>query len=533
MNIVFRFILLVSLTSLQTINAQTKKPNIIFILADDLGYSDVGAYGGEIHTPNLDKMAEQGVRLKNMHNASMCILSRSSFLTGKWWPKAGKGITHGENIAQALRKEGYHTGIIGKWHLESEPNDRGFEYFFGYLKGFSNYFKGSPDYRLNRVPFKNFSANYYSTDAFTDSAINFIKPVNNKKEPFFLYLSFQSPHNPLQAPKEDIAKYRGTYLKGWQAIREARLKKQIQLGIIDKNTPIPAYPQNLPNWDSLTPQQKDLEDLRMSVYAAMVERMDKGIGRLLDALKTNGQADNTFVVFLSDNGTDSFSVVDKMMLQKGLLPGDDDSNYQPGTGWAYAAVTPYRLYKISQHGGGVTTGAIAWGPGFIKKSNIIIPDALHIVDFVPTVLEMIKSKNISSSFKDSLSGQSFYGLLNGKKFERKTPMYFQYMDNRAIKTKNWDLVEIDANGWELYDAKNDPFEVNDLSAKYPLIVKNLNADWLNWWKTEKHVKSYLPETTKGDYNYKPQGDKGSGALYIPSAMPDSLRHKYPLKKYSN
>jgi arylsulfatase A-like enzyme len=181
----------------------------------------------------------------------------------------------------------------------------------------------------------------------------------------------------------------------------------------------------------------------------------------------------------------------------------------------------------------MTLGAIAWGPGFIKKSNIIIPDALHIVDFVPTVLEMIKSKNISSSFKDSLSGQSFYGLLNGKKFERKTPMYFQYMDNRAIKTKNWDLVEIDANGWELYDAKNDPFEVNDLSAKYPLIVKNLNADWLNWWKTEKHVKSYLPETTKGDYNYKPQGDKGSGALYIPSAMPDSLRHKYPLKKYSN
>ncbi|MBK0383697.1 arylsulfatase [Pedobacter sp. SD-b] len=523
------FVLMPMLLCVTSDFAQTKKPNIIFILADDLGYSDVGAYGGEIHTPNLDKMAEEGVKLTNMHNASMCILSRSSLLTGKWWPKAGKGITNGENIAQQLKKEGYHTGLVGKWHLNGEPNDKGFDYFFGYLSGFSNYFKGSPDYRSNRVPFKNFPADYYSTDYFTDRAIDFINPANNKGKPFFLYLSFQSPHNPLQAPKEDIMKYRGSYLKGWQAVREARLKRQIQLGIVDAGTPVPAYPLNLPSWDSLTPRQKDLEDLRMSVYAAMVERMDKGIGRLLGALKKNRQAGNTFVVFLSDNGTDSFSVVDKVMLKRGLLPGDVASNYQPGTGWAYAAVTPYRLYKISQNGGGITTGAIAWGPGIFKQSGTSINNALHIVDVVPTVLDMVNAENITTSFKDSLSGKSFYGLLNGGKFNRKGPMYFQYRDNRAIRTNSWDLVEVDEDGWELYDIKRDPYEADDLSGKYPEVVKSLSANWLNWWKTENHTNKYVPESTKHDYNYKPQGDRGSGALYIPSAMPDSLSHKYPLK----
>lgn len=161
------------------------KPNIIFILADDLGYSDIGAYGGEIKTPNLDKLANEGVKLSNMHNASMCVLSRSSFLSGKWWPKSGKGITKGQNFAQVLQQDGYHTGLIGKWHLAGEPNDKGLDYFFGYLGGFSNYFIGSTDYRLNKTPYKNFDNNYYSTDAFTDKAIDFIKtnPLNEK--PFF------------------------------------------------------------------------------------------------------------------------------------------------------------------------------------------------------------------------------------------------------------------------------------------------------------------------------------------------------------
>lgn len=502
------------------------KPNIIFILADDLGYSDIGAYGGEIRTPNLDKLAHEGVKLTNMHNASMCILSRSSVLSGKWWPRAGKGIVNGENIAQELQRSGYKTGIVGKWHLNGEPNEKGFDYFFGFLSGFSNYFKGSIDYRINQDPFLDFGPNFYSTDAFTEKAIDFIKPSIEDKKPFFLFLTYQSPHNPLQAPKEDVMKYRGGYLKGWQAIRDARIKNQIKFGIVNPETPIPAYPQNLPDWDSLTPEQKDLEDLRMSVYAAMVEKMDAGIGKLMSALEINGQKDNTFIVFLSDNGSDSFSVLDNYLLNRGLLPGDLESNFQPGTGWAYAMVSPYRLYKISQHGGGITTGAIAWGPGIFKQSNTINSSPLHVVDLVPTVLDLVEKAGHKTFFSDSLSGKSFLPLLNGKRFKRKSPMYFQYMDNRAIRTTNWDLVEVDENGWELYNIKKDPFEVNDLSKKYPERVQKLQKAWLNWWKTEEKTEAYIPKSTKKDVNYKPQGDKGSGEVYVPSAMPKELSGKY-------
>jgi len=246
----------------------------------------------------------------------VCSVSRSSLLSGKWWPKAGLGITNGPTVAEQLKKQGYHTGIIGKWHLQGEPNKRGFDYFFGFLGGFYNYFNGSDDYRINQKPFTGFSRNFYSTDAFTDSAIKFIKPDKNpdKEKPFFLYLNYRAPHNPLQAPKGDIMKYRRTYLKGWQAIREARIKKQIALGIIKEGAPLAQYPKNLPDWESLSPEQRDLQDLRMSVYAAMVERMDRGIGRLMKALEANGQKDNTFILFLSDNGNDSFSVLDQAML---------------------------------------------------------------------------------------------------------------------------------------------------------------------------------------------------------------------------
>ncbi|HET8829688.1 MAG TPA: arylsulfatase [Pelobium sp.] len=523
------FLLLISIVS-KGVKAQ-EKPNIIFIVADDLGYSDLGAYGGEIKTPNLDKLANEGVKLSNMHNASMCILSRSSFLTGKWWPKAGEGITKSKNIAQQLKANGYKTGIVGKWHLDGEPNNKGFDYFFGFLGGFSNYYKGSKDYRINQTPFTNFGPDFYSTDAFTDKAIDFLNNTNKEdKQPFFLYLSYQAPHNPLQAPKEDIMKYRGTYLKGWQAVRDTRIKNQINLGLVNPGTAIPAYPQNLPAWETLTPEQKDLEDLRMSVYAAMVERMDKGIGRLMEVIKANGQASNTFIIFISDNGTDSFSVVDKAMLKQGLLPGDPNSNYQPGTGWAYASVAPFRLYKISQHGGGVKTGAIAWGPSVFKKSNAIISAPLHIVDVVPTVLDIVSSKNKTDHILDSLSGKSFLNILNGKCFKPTNPMYFQYMDNRAIRTNKWTLAEVDGGGWELYNIKKDPYEVNNIVQNHPKLVAKLETNWLNWWKTESGTHTYVPESTKEDPNYKPQGDRGSGALYTPSAMPAELSNKYKKSK---
>ncbi|GAB3657428.1 hypothetical protein GCM10028791_29880 [Echinicola sediminis] len=510
-----------------------KQPNIILIVADDLGYSDLGCFGGEIQTPFLNSMANEGVRLPNMHNAGMCVISRSSLLTGQWWPKVGYGIEHGENIAQELKKEGYSTGLIGKWHLNGEPNEKGFDYFFGFLGGYSTYFQGSSDYRENKKIYKDFDNEFYSTDEFSERAVSFVNErAGHKDHPFFLYLSYQSPHNPLQAPKEDIMKYRGTYLSGWQAIREARVKRQRAIGLVNENTPLPGYPQNLPEWESLSFAQKDLEDLRMSVYAAMVERMDNGIGKLLESLKVNGLAENTLVIFLSDNGTDSFSVMDSVMLQKGLLPGDIGSNYQPGTGWAYASVTPRRLYKISQHGGGVKTGAIAWWPKAISNNGALLFDPLHVIDVFPTFLDVAGNMDKKSTDQNNtkvVAGESFAALLKGEEWDRKSPMYFQFMDNRAIRTDRWSLVEIDGNGWELYDTETDPMETHDLSSQYPEKVNELDKQWLIWWKTESGKSTYEPESTQNSPHYKPQGDRGTGAGYIPSAMPANLSSRYPLK----
>jgi arylsulfatase len=508
-----------------------KKPNVIIIVADDLGYSDIGCYGGEVETPALDNLANEGIRFSNMQNASMCVVSRTSLITGNWWTKAGKGITKGPNIAQELKKKGYRTGLVGKWHLNGEPNNKGFDYFFGFLGGYASYYKGFKSYRLNSEKFTDFGENYYSTKAFTERAIDFVSKTDaSSKKPFFLYLSYQAPHNPLQAPMEAIMKYRGKYLKGWEAIRNERIKRQIKMGIIDKSTPIPDYPKNLPNWESLSDAQKDLEDLRMSVYAAMVDQMDAGIGKLIKVLKETKQADNTLIVFLSDNGSDSFSVMDKSLLKRGLLPGDVGSNFQPGTGWAYASVTPHRLYKISQHGGGVKTGAIVWWPNKIKEKGIIKSEHIHFVDIMPTILEATSNKKNkqSNSLINSLSGKSFLNLFESKNWKRKSPLFFQFQDNRAIRTAKWSLVEVDDNGWELYSNQNDPLETNDLSKIKKNVLKKLDKKWNQWWKKYNAGADYKPISTADSPHYKPQGDKGSGVTYKPSAMPKNLSHKYPI-----
>jgi arylsulfatase len=433
-------------------------------------------------------------------------------------------------MAQKLKTSGYRTGLVGKWHLNGEPNDKGFDYFFGFLGGYSSFFEGSKDYRINKEPFNDFGNDFYSTDAFTKRAIDFIKKEeNSKNQPFFLYLSYQAPHNPLQASKKEIMKYRGNYLEGWQAIRDARIKNQIAFGIINKDTPLPDFPENLPDWDSLTPEQKDLEDLRMSVYAAMVERMDKGIEKLMQALEASGQAENTFILFMSDNGTDSFSVMDQEMLKKDLLPGDVGSNYQPGTGWAYASVGPNRLYKISQHNGGVKTGAIAYWPIGIKKVGKFNSEPLHVVDIMPTILDLTNTSANKFSEPNAIAGKSFATLLKGKKIKRKSSLYFQFMDNRAMRTKKWSLVEVDGAGWELYNLKKDPLETNDLSKIHPNYVDQLEADWLRWWIGESGETTYTPESTSTSPHYKPQGDRGTGRNYIPSAMPHNLKYKYQKK----
>lgn len=497
------------------------KPNIIVILADDMGYSDLGCYGSEIPTPHLDSLAAHGARLTRMRNASMCVVTRASLLTGKWWPSALPTFEKTKILPELLKQQNYRTALIGKWHLKGHPMDRGFDHFFGFLNGFTDHFQGSKTYRLDREPFSNFGPDFYSSDAFADRTISFIEKPS--EDPFFIYLSFQAPHNPLQAPKADILQHRGKYLAGWQAIREARFEKQKELGLFPSTATLPPYPKNLPDWNSLTPAQRDLEDLRMATYAAMIEGMDQAIGRIISSLKESKKFDNTFILVLSDNGTDSFSVVDKPMLAQGKLPGDRNSNWQPGTGWAYATVTPWRLYKISQHAGGVTTGAVAhWPSGFAAKDQIL-NQPLLVIDILPTLAQ-------ATRVEVKRDGQSFLPLLQGSSSAPPATSFYQYMDHRAIRTPRYTLTEADASGWELFDIKNDPFETKNLASENPALVQKLNDKWQQWWTTHNRTDSYKPKTAKGNPHYRPQGDRGSGTLYQPSAMPKSLSHRYPLPK---
>ena len=503
--------------------ASAAQPNLIIILADDMGYSDPGCFGGEIATPSLDRLAKEGVRLARFQNGGMCVVSRASMLTGKWWPRALPEFAKTRLLSEQLHGAGYRTGLVGKWHLAGDPMDRGFDSFFGFHAGFADHFTGAPSYREGREPFTKFGADYYSTDAFTDRALSFVK--GDATKPFFLYLSYQAPHNPLQAPAADIAKYRGKYSAGWQAVREARFRRQKEMGIVAASATLPEYPQNLPDWDSLSDAQRDLEDLRMAVYAAMVERMDTGIGRLVEALKQSGKADNTLILFMSDNGPDSFSVVDAAMLKKGILPGDRGSNWQSGTGAAYAHATPWRLYKISQHAGGITSGGIAWWPGATGNVGRIENSRVHMVDVLPTFLE---AAGIAP--RGAQAGESFLPLVKGDAWKRKSPLFFQYMDNRAIRTDEWTLAEVDGSGWELFRADAAPFETTNVAAKNPDVVATLGAQWLAWWRSESGKRDYTPESTKGSPHYKPQGDRGSGAIYVPSSMPSALSNRYPISK---
>lgn len=501
------------------------KPNIIIILADDMGYSDPGCYGGELATPAIDRLADEGLRISRFHNGGMCVVSRASMLTGNWWPRALPNFAKSQLLSEKLHDAGYRTALIGKWHLKGHPMDRGFDHFFGFLEGFADHFSGAKSYRLDRKPFTDFGPDYYSSDAFTDRAIEFIKspPEGGDGGPFFLYLSYQAPHNPLEAPEADIMKHRGKYLAGWQAVREERFTRQKSMGLVPADAKLPAYPENLPDWNSLTAEQRDLEDLRMSVFAAMIERMDRGIGRLLDALKQTGKLDNTLILFMSDNGADSFSVADEPLLKQGKLPGDRESNWQLGTGWAYASVTPWRLYKISQHGGGVTSGAIAWWPGKTGKPGRIANSPVHMIDVMPTFLA---AAGIEAGHMD---GESFLPMIRGNSWARKGPMFFQYMDNRAIRSAGWTMAEVDGSGWQLFDAVKDPLETLDLAQSRPETVALLQDEWLQWWRNESGKPAYVPESTKTGPHYKPQGDRGTGKTYVPSAMPAALSNRHPVR----
>lgn len=501
-------------------SAQTKKlagkkrPNIIIVLADDMGYSDIGAWGSETRTPNLDAMAKGGIRLTQFYNASRCCPTRASLLTGLYQHQAGVGDmmnTRAEaayqgylnqncvTIAEALKQGGYNTLMAGKWHVgqapEHWPVKRGFDHYFGLIDGASSYFTPTMPYRPKQkltiaLDDKEFTPgpNWYSTDEYGKYAVKFIDDNKNTGKPFFLYMAFTSPHWPVQALPEDIAKYKGKYLKGWDKLREERLARQKALGIVPKDQQLSPRDKSIPDWDSLTAEEKDRFDTKMAVYAAMVDRMDQNIGRIRAKLKELHQDKNTIIMFLSDNGASSESIkgpgFTPEVLAANSKPASDPTSFTAYESWgANVSNTPFRLYKHWEYEGGTATPFIAYYPGNIKPGRITDHPA-HITDLMSTCLDyagVAYPKTYHGNSITPTEGRSLKKLFTGQGSWHDRPLFFEHEGNRAVRVGEWKLVsQRPENKWELYNIKTDRAEQNDLSTQYPDKVTQMIALYDQW-----------------------------------------------------
>ncbi len=460
-----------------------KRPNILIVMVDDMGFSDLGCFGSEIQTPTLDTLAGNGLRFTQFYNTAKCHSSRISLLTGLHANQAGQeSLRHGVTTAQVLSDAGYFAAMTGKWHLDDQPTDHGFERFWGHLSGATNCFTGDDTFRLNgrrwEVPDKDF----YVTTANADHAIGFIDEAKDSGKPMYLYMAFNAPHYPLQCFKEDFRVYEDTYQVGWDRIREQRQAKQKQLGLFgdDSVTPAPR-PDHVPPWESLSDDEKDWEAHLMAAYAAMIHRVDIDLGRVLDRLKDQGMFENTLVLFVSDNGACPFDRTRGRGLP--LRPWDPKSFWCYGPGWAHVCNTPFRLYKQNQHEGGIASPAIVhWPAGLKTKPGSITHQPAHLIDVMPTVLELGKATYPEADHQgpvEPMQGRSLLPILAGQTREP-YEMYFCYATNRGIRVGDMKLVSFRQSPWELYDLSADRTELNNLATDRPELVESLRAKWMAW-----------------------------------------------------
>jgi len=494
----------------QTIKSE--KPNIILILVDDMGFSDIGCYGSEIPTPNIDNLAKNGLRFNNFYNSARSCPSRATLLTGLYPHQTGIGMMTTEagndfdfgvsgyrgylnkncvTIAEVLKSAGYHTYMTGKWHLGSDslykrPLQRGFEHYYGCYQGAFSYFdpKGSRSL-IDEADTVRAPKGFYTTDAFTDKAINFINNQNDKK-PFFLYLAYNAPHWPLQAKTEDINKFVGKYMQGWDSIRKARLKKQKELGILNKNMQLSPRDSMLRVWDQLSEEEKIKSDYRMAVYAAQVYAVDYNIGKLVGYLKASGKSDNTLIIFMSDNGACAEPY-------KELGGGKQSDINNPevwgavsyGVGWANVSNTPFRSYKANVYEGGISTPFIASWPAKIKSQKGKITNVRgHILNLMPTILDATKvfyPEIYEGNNIQPLEGISLMpAFLTGKQ-ENSGYQFWEHSYKRAVTKGKWKAIsKVGSDKWELYNIETDRTELHDVSKLYPDVVDDLISRWDEW-----------------------------------------------------
>lgn len=490
---------------------ESVKPNILLIMADDMGYSDLGCYGSEISTPNIDRLAYEGIRFTQFYNAARCCPTRASLLTGLYPHQTGMGgmvrsVLKEEGpyqgylnnscvtLAEVLKTADYKTYMSGKWHVgelpANWPNKRGFDKYYGLVSGAMNYFDISKSKRegLKRVfvkdkkLFEPSAEDFYVTDSFTDEALNYLN--DHDEGPFFMYLAYNAPHWPLHAKPKDIKKYIGKYSEGWKELRKERYKKQIAMGIINPDWELSPQDPRAMEWEDV--EDKERLDLKMAIYAAQIESMDRNIGRVIKKLHDMNQLDNTLIMFLADNG----GCAEGGALGFEALGGWDgelgtkDSYTSYGRSWSNASNTPFRLHKKRVHEGGIATPFIARYPKLIR-GNQITNQVSHIIDVMATVVDLSKAKyptEYNGNEIIPLEGKSLVKIFEGKERDSHDVLYWEHNKNKAIRKGDWKLVSISDGTWELYNLKNDRTEINNLVYEYPELVGELIMDYKLWAK---------------------------------------------------
>ncbi|MEX0324285.1 MAG: arylsulfatase [Puniceicoccaceae bacterium] len=487
-------------------------PNIIFILVDDMGYSDIGCYGGEVQTPHLDQMAGEGMRFTSMYNTAKCFPSRACLLTGLYaqqcnmWKSSTGGIKNAITLGELLRTAGYRTLAVGKHHSSVSLYDRGFDRFYGFFygpgKSCANHFNPGEQRPGEGVPARKKNENraycfddklmvpyytpeerdWYTTDTFTKWALSFLEEYKNEDKPYFLYLSYTAPHDPLHAWPEDIDKYKGVYEAGYESIRNGRFKRMKEMGLIGSDVQLSE--STFRSWSSLSAAQKKDQARRMQVYAAMIDRVDQNIGKLLEKIRELGQEENTLILFASDNGC-SAENVNAGSGEVGSLTRW--SSVQKD--WANVSNTPFRYWKNLSHEGGIRTPFIAYWPGVIHQEGAINHHHLHFIDVMAT-LQDITGAAYPSTFAGNpippIQGESFLPLLKGESMpERSSPLFWQYRNSAAIRDGKWKLVTNsikEPSAWELFDMTVDPTETENLSGHNPEMVEHLKNQWERWFE---------------------------------------------------
>lgn len=490
------------------------RPNIILVMVDDMGYSDIGCYGGEIPTPNIDRLAADGVRFSQFYNAARCCPTRASLLTGLYQHQTGIGHMMSEGrfdfdygvdgyrgqlnrscvtLAEVLGTAGYHTWMTGKWHLGDEMDDRplqrGWDKFYGSLSGAFSYFMPHGDRHLmeGNAPLPPPDPeNYYTTDAFTDKAIDWIKSQEDDK-PFFLYLSHNAPHWPLHAKEEDIEPFVGKYMKGWDAIRKERFERQVEMGLFDRSLGVSPRDPTVRPWSEVPEDQKRRSDYRMAVYAAQVYSIDENMGKLIKALENEDELDDTLIFFLADNGACAEPYNE-------FGGGDFDRINDPttggmvsvGSGWANMQNTPFRQYKNKPYEGGMATPFIAHWPSGIPGTleGIILPDLAHILDVMPTFIDLSGATYPAVMDQELIpepEGQSLLSILKGNGREEPEYLFFEHQMNCVVRSGDWKAIsQFGEWKWELYNLRHDRNELKDVADENPKIVDRLDRAWRNW-----------------------------------------------------